>query len=148
MHAAVAEGGGQALQRLGGLGQQADAAHRAVQPVGEAQEDLAGLAVPLRDEGLVGLRQRLVARLVALRDLAHALAHHQQVVVLIQDPPLQILELRFAQFPVFHTAKIAFSSHPAALPLSSFIGFHFSVIRRPRPFVIRRRRQGCARPSK
>ena len=96
------------LQRFGGLGEHAEAADRPVEPVGEAQEDLAGFFVAPGDEGLVGIGQAFVARLVALRDLARALVHHQQVVVLVEDAPRQVVELLFCQLPVLHIAKIVF----------------------------------------
>ena len=96
------------LQRFGGLGEHAEAADRPVEPVGEAQEDLAGFFVAPGDEGLVGIGQAFVARLVALRDLARALVHHQQVVVLVEDAPRQVVELLFCQLSVLHIAKIVF----------------------------------------
>ena len=73
----VAEESVQALQGLGGLGQDHDAAYGTVQAVGNAHEHLPGLAVPPGDEGLEGLGEGFVAGLVALDDFSGALVQHQ-----------------------------------------------------------------------
>ncbi len=92
----------QAFQGLGGLGQDHDAAHRAVQAVGNPHEHLAGFFVPLCDEGLQRLTDRLVARLVALDDFARALVENEQMVVLVEDASFDGLEFLVVELPVDH----------------------------------------------
>ncbi len=71
----------QPLQGLRSLGEDADSADRSVEPVGDAQENLARLGIPGCDESLVGLCQGFVAALVTLSYLAHLLIDDQKVVV-------------------------------------------------------------------
>ena len=92
----------QAFQGLGGLGQDDDAAHRAVQAVGNSHEHLAGLGIPLRDESLQRFAHRFVARLVSLDDLARPLVENEQVVVLIKDASFNGLEFLVVELPVDH----------------------------------------------
>ena len=97
----------QAFQGLGGLGKEADAAHGAVQAVGDTQEHLAGLGVPPGNEGLEGLREGLVAGLVSLHDLAGAFIENHEVVILVEDTAFEVLIFRVAYGPVaVHARKV------------------------------------------
>ena len=75
---------GEALRRLTGPGKHHRAAHGPVQPVHQPQVDLAGLVVLLLDIALHRAEQVVVARGVALYGHVAGLAHHQQMVVLVQ----------------------------------------------------------------
>ena len=79
------EGGGEACQGLGGLGQDDGSADRTVEPVGHTHEHLSGLAVAEGDESLEFLRQGLVAGLVALDYFSRTLVEDQNMVVLVED---------------------------------------------------------------
>ena len=91
---AVAEHRREPLQGLGGLGEEADAAHGPVKPVGDAHKDLAGLVVPPGDEGLEGFGEGFVAGLVALHDLSRLLVEGQDVVVLGENPAGDVSHFR------------------------------------------------------
>ena len=104
---AAAEHPVQALQGLGGLGKEAHPAHGAVQAVGDAQEHLAGLGVPLGYEGLEGLAQGFVSGLVSLYNLSGAFIEDHEVVILVEDTALKVLIFGFAQVPVgVHGRKV------------------------------------------
>ena len=95
MYAPVSKGLVHPFQTFGGLGQDGNAAYRAVQPVRDAHEDLAGFAIPAGDEGLIGIGQCFVAGFVALDDFAAAFVHHEQVVVFVQDAALKVAVFLF-----------------------------------------------------
>ena len=101
-HLPVAEHRRQALQGLGRLGEENDAADGPVQAVWDAKEDPAGFAVALRDEGLVGLGQAFVSGLVALDDVADGLVDDQDVVVFVEDTLLPVGEFGGGEASVFH----------------------------------------------
>ena len=83
MHGTVAEHGTEAFQGLGGLGEEADAAHRPVEPVRHTHEYLSGLAVTGGDERLQGFGKGFVTGLVALDDFAGPFVEDEQVVVFV-----------------------------------------------------------------
>ena len=87
-------------QGLGSLGQYDGSADRAVEAVGNSEEDVAWLAVTEGDECLELLCQRLVAGLVALDYLARTLVQDQYVVVLIEDTGGDVLRFLLRQCPV------------------------------------------------
>ena len=87
----------QALQGLGRLREQADAAHGAVQAVRDAHEHLARLGVALGDEGLERLAHWLVARLVPLDNLTCPFVENEQVVVLKENPGREVPEFPFVK---------------------------------------------------
>ena len=97
MHFSVTEHRIQALQGLGRLREQADAAHRPVQAVRDAHEHLAGLGVALGDEGLERFAHRLVARLVALDNLTCPFVENEQVVVFKENPGRKVPEFPFVK---------------------------------------------------
>ena len=84
VHPSLAEQVVHARQPLAGTGKHHDAAHGAVEPVGNAEKDGAGLGITLLDVGLDALGERLVAGLVALHNLAGGLADDDDVVVLVE----------------------------------------------------------------
>ena len=99
----------QPLQGFGSFGKERNAAHRPVQPMRNAHEYLSRLFVPLGDEGLQRLAQRLVSRFVSLHNLSRAFVEDQQVIVLIEDSALDIPEFIRIHFSVnSHAAKILF----------------------------------------
>ena len=53
--------------------------------MGDAEEHLAGLLVPLLDIGLDGLGERRIARLIALDDLVAGLVDGYDMVVFVQN---------------------------------------------------------------
>ena len=81
------------LQRFGRFGKQHHATYGPVQPVGDTHKHLAGLAVPLRDEGLQGFTQGFVPGLVSLYNLSRPLVENEQMVVFQQNPLLDVPEL-------------------------------------------------------
>ena len=80
---AVPEHGAEPLQGLGCLGEEADAAHRTVQAMGDAHEDLPGLSVSCRDVSFEGFGDGLVAGLVPLDDFSGSFVEDQQMVVFL-----------------------------------------------------------------
>ena len=100
--AAVAEHRGEPLEGLARLGEDADAAHRTVETVRDAEVDFPRLGVTLRDEGLVAVCKALVACLVTLGDFAHALVDDEKMVVFIENAPLEVGIFCLCQCPVFH----------------------------------------------
>ena len=108
-----------AFQGFGGFGKQDYAAHGPVQPVGDSHEYLPGLPVPLGDEGLEGLAQGFVSRLVSLHNLSRPLVENQQVVVFQQDS--------FFYVPVFFRAQVSVYAHNAA-KLAFFPGMECGVV--------------------
>jgi len=99
---AVPEHGAEPFEGLARLGEKDDAADRTVDPVGDAEKDLAGLRVPLRDEGLERLGEGLVTGFVALGDLPDPFVENEQVVVLIQDAGRDVGIFRLAELSVNH----------------------------------------------
>ena len=106
MDSAVPEHLRHALQRLSGLGEDADAADGAVEPVGDAHEDLPRLAVAFRDVGLHQFRKAFVAGLVTLGDLPDLLVHYEEVVVFVEYAGLYVRAFLRRQLSVFHTPKV------------------------------------------
>ena len=106
------EGGGEAGQGLGGLGQDDGSADRTVEAVGHTHEHLAGLPVAEGDESLEFLDQGLVAGLVALDYLAGALVQDKYVIVLIEDAGGDVLRLLRGECPVWtSTARCHWGNH-------------------------------------
>lgn len=97
------------FERLARLGEHADAAHGTVEAVRDAEIDLSGLGVALRDERLVAVREALVAGPVALGDFSRALVHDEKMVVFVQDARAQVCEFCLCQCPVFHIRKVSVS---------------------------------------
>ena len=96
------EGGGEAGQGLGGLGQDDGSADRTVEAVGLAEGD----------ESLEFLDQGLVAGLVALDYLAGALVQDKYVIVLIEDAGGDVLRLLRGECPVWtSTARCHWGNH-------------------------------------
>ena len=85
MHGAFPEHSCQAFEGLGGLGEDDYSAHRTVEPVGNAQEYVAGLAVALLDESFQVLREGSVAGTVALDYLSRLLVENQKVIVFVEN---------------------------------------------------------------
>ena len=102
---ALAEHRIQALQRLGSLGKQADAADRTVQPVRDAHKDLPGFAVPGGDERLELLCQGFVAGLVSLDNFARPLVEDQEMVVFVEDARFDVSRFVGTEGPVHHICQ-------------------------------------------
>ena len=87
----------QPLQGLGRLGEKDKPAHGTVKAVRDAHEHLAGLAVPLGDEGLERLAHGLITRLVTLDNLTCPFVENEQVVVLKENPGREVPEFPFVK---------------------------------------------------
>ena len=85
LHLSVAEHRVQAGQRLAGLGKKDYAADRAIQAVGDTDEDIAGLGIFLFEPRLEHFREGLVAGLVALHDFAAGFVHRNEVIVFVDN---------------------------------------------------------------
>ena len=71
--------------------------------MGDTHKHLARLGVSHSDEGLVFLPEGLVARFVALYDFAGLLVDDEKVVVLVEDPFLEVGIFLRGEFPVDHS---------------------------------------------
>ena len=84
-HLATAEELVHTAQSLARLGKDHEASDGSVEAMDDAEEDIAGLLILLLEVALEGFAQRFIARLISLDDLARALAHHQQVVIFVDQ---------------------------------------------------------------
>ena len=85
MHVTVTEHRIEPFQALGSFGKDSNSAYRTVEPVRNADKNMAGLGIPLSDESLEGLTERFVPRLVALDNFPHPLVQDKKMIVLIQN---------------------------------------------------------------
>jgi hypothetical protein len=103
----------EARQGLAGLGKEDNARRRAVQAVGHADKDVAGLVVAFLDEALKRLAERFVAALVALNDFVAGLGDGYDVIIFVNDlhgNKTVILRFRAAERAKYmHTSHISFT---------------------------------------
>ena len=74
-----------ALECLAGLGKKNYTGSGTIQPMGDAEENVAGLSVTLFDKALQRIGQWFVARLVGLHNLMAGLADGDDVVVFVDN---------------------------------------------------------------
>ena len=75
----------QARKGLARLGENHDPAHRTIQTVRDTDKDIPGLAILLLQPYLQHLRERLIARLVALHDLTAGLIYRYNMIILVNN---------------------------------------------------------------
>ena len=75
----------QAREGLARLGENHDPAHRTIQTVRDTDKDIPGLAILLLQPYLQHLRERLIARLVALHDLTAGLIYRYNMIILVNN---------------------------------------------------------------
>ena len=78
----------QAREGLARLGENHDPAHRTIQTVRDTDKDVTGLAILLLQPCLQHLRERLIARLVALHDLTAGLIYRYNMINLGNNLPM------------------------------------------------------------
>ena len=103
VHLRVPEHRIQPIQCLGGFCEDAKAAHRTVQAVGDSHEDLPRLGVAHRDKRLEGFAEGLVPGLVSLHYFSRLLVEYKQVVVFVYDAGREIVIFRLVQSAIFHS---------------------------------------------